>query len=409
MSDAIYVTGLGVVAGPSVGVARFTRQLLDGETAVRTDAEPAAGDVPPPACRAPLPALMLDERLARWGAASGPATRCTLAAAAEAWGQAGSPVDRGRTGIVIAGSNLDPAEIIEQQARAAAGGNVRPSHAARHLDSFYAGLIGEALSISGEGYSVGGASASGGVALALARRAIRSGDVDSVLVVAPPTMLSAVELAAFEAIGALRRGSTGVYQPFERGGTGFCYGQAAAAMVIARGDGVAKGTALARLDGAAMVLDPTRSTDPTLDGELKAMRAALAQAGRAIADIDLVSAHATGTAAGDRVEAEAIAQLCGEREASPTVVATKALTGHCLHGAGLIEAIACVLQIRHGFVHANPFLTDPIDPRLRYAPRTAARRPVRTALSNSFGFGGINTAQLFSALEEAGDDKPLVG
>ena len=129
-------------------------------------------------------------------------------------------------------------------------------------------------------------------------------------------------------------------------------------------------------------------------GARMAMEQALAQAVLPGSAVDHVNAHGTGTPANDVVEAGAIAAVLGE---SVPVVSTKGYTGHTLGAAGATEAVLAALSILHGFVPAS-LGADPLDPKVTLAiPRVAQARPVRTVMSNSFGFGGSNVCLLLGA------------
>jgi malonyl-ACP decarboxylase len=150
--------------------------------------------------------------------------------------------------------------------------------------------------------------------------------------------------------------------------------------------------ALAGLAGGAVVLDGNHLADPSVDGEARAMSGALARAGVGAADIGWVSAHGTGSPLGDRTEADALRKVFGAGDESPWINATKTLSGHCLSAAGVVEAVAAVLQLRAGFVHPDPGLTEPVDAGLRFVRDEPRRASGGFVLSNGFGFGGINTA-----------------
>lgn len=403
MTVEVAVTGMGFVGPTGIGACAFEQAMLAGVTGVK----PRDGDEAGLRLWAPLPDIPLPEavrktagdstlagRLLEWIGRASPAVQATALAAAEARLQAGSRAAPCRTGLIVAGSNLDNREAMTQHERRLAGRPVRPSHAAQYLDSYCVGLLGALFDIRAEGYTAGGASASGGVAIALARRALLSGDLDAVLVVGPPTMLSAVEVEAMASIGALRRHGDPPYQPFQAPGSGFVYGQGAAALMLEAADGDDDRRILAWMPAASLHLGGGRSTNPDFGGEVAAMRRALHQAGLEPRQVMVVNAHATGTPAGDAAEAEAIMTVFGKDR--PSVTATKAFTGHCLCSAGLVEAVACVLQIRGGFIHPNPFLTAPVDPRLSFSATVADRIGVTSVMSNSFGFGGIGTSQIFT-------------
>jgi malonyl-ACP decarboxylase len=413
----VAITGLGAVTALGIGVNAFDSALRAGRSGIRSGDSRAA----PAPVWAPLPGPDILSAVARFGLReatvkqvrraghqSPPGLQCALVAAAEAFQQAGlDRRDEPALGLVVAGSNLTNQDVVEAHSRQLAGKQVRPRYAAQFLDSDHVGTISEALSLVGEGYTVGGASASGGVAIALGRRAILCGDMSAVLVVGPPTMLSAVELSALGAVGALFGGEmpdepSCSCRPFDQKAAGFVYGQGAAAIVLERYDVSAeqRRRTLAVLRGASMGLDGNRATDPSVEGEKSAMREALAQAGMNPGDVDFVSTHGTSSALGDRIEAKAIREVFGAG-GRPWLNATKALTGHCLSAAAIIEAVAVVLQLRGGYLHPNPTLRNPIDPSLALVGASARECAARVALSNSFGFGGINSSQVIS-LPEAG-------
>ena len=129
------------------------------------------------------------------------------------------------------------------------------------------------------------------------------------------------------------------------------------------------------------------------------MLEALRQSGFDREQVDFVSAHGTSSALGDRVEAAALRELFGSVRDRPWVNATKALTGHCVSAAGLIAAVAVVLQLAGAYVHGNPHLERPVDRTLAWVGPTWRAQSSRVALTNSFGFGGINSSQVFSAFE----------
>lgn len=326
-----------------------------------------------------------------------PGMRSALLAALEAWDMSSCLVDKNAVGLIVSGSNLNNQDVVEAYQRLILGRQVRPSYASQFLDSDYVGMISEALDIGGEGYCVGAASASGGAAIAMARRALLSGDLSAVVVVGAPTLLSSVEVSALRSVGALNIGNgegsdIQPYQPFDQTASGFVYGQGAAALILEPLNDMKR--SLAVLRASAMALDANHSTNPSVSGEVTVMKKALKQAGLEKEEIDLVNSHGTGSVLGDKVEAEALYSLFAKN--SPWVNATKALSGHCLSSAGIVEAVAAVLQLRGGYLHANPALNNPVQGGIRWVGPERVEKDIRHILSNSFGFGGINTAQVFS-------------
>lgn len=244
--------------------------------------------------------------------------------------------------------------------------------------------------------TVGAASASGLAAVVAAVDMLAAGRAPACLVVGLPVDFGRAEWAGLDLIGGLaddrRIGDGPASRPFDAAASGFVPGEAAAALLLERTGSSAR---LGRIAAAELVLDGTHLPSPSLEGEIRVMRRALAAAGMVPSDVDLVSAHATSTPLGDRVEADAIATVFAE---APDVVvnAAKGLLGHAVNTAGLIETVVTLIQMRDGFIHPNVGLSDPVRP-LPYAGPKAVRRPVRRAMKTAFGFGGFNAALILEA------------
>ena len=273
---------------------------------------------------------------------------------------------------------------------------VRPSYAFQFWNIDVQGLISQVLCVHEESVQVAAASASGNQGLITGARLVAAGAVDVCLVVAAVQDLGPVELMGFANLGALADPADDPAEsgsrPFDVGHRGFVYGQGAAALVVetvehAERRGVAP---LAFFLGGAGVLDGNRLTDPSLAGEVRAMTTALRRAGVAAEDVDLVNAHATGMPLGDATEAQAIGTVFGGAK-GPWVNNTKALLGHTLGAASALEAVACILQLRSGYVHSARNLIRPIAP-LRFGAQAEVSAHLRIACNNAFGFGGIDTA-----------------
>jgi len=141
-----------------------------------------------------------------------------------------------------------------------------------------------------------------------------------------------------------------------------------------------------------MYLDGTPLPMPSAAGEAAAMERALGQAGGNPSDVDLINAHGTASKAGDVAELEAIAAVFGDHAAALQVQGTKGLLGHALWAAGALEAIAVLVQLRDDFVHPNLNLSDPLRDDVGFVGGTSETPGPQVVLSNSFGFGGINTS-----------------
>jgi malonyl-ACP decarboxylase len=409
MFSDVVVTGIGVLT--SIGASRnaFADALRSGACGIAFEPSDGLG-------LAARTRVNFEERLAalcvsqathsralKAGRRAPPSIQLSILSALEAWVHAFGPDADGSAqpaNIIVAGNNIAPGYQHRMYAKSAPHPELIPASYALHfLDTDHVGTLSEVLQTSAEGFTVGGASASGNVAILQAWRQIRHGISSRCLVVGGMTDLSAVELQSFRNAGAL--GGTRyadepllACRPFDTDREGFIYGQGSACLVLESADSAkARGAEiLGRIAGAACCLDANRLSNPSVEGEARAMRIALEQAGMPSESVDYVNAHATSSMAGDEAETKALKQFFGARIGEVIVNATKGLTGHCLHAAGVIEAAATLLQMNRGFIHPNRNLNRPIDPCCRFAGPLAQDGEISVALSNSFGFGGINTS-----------------
>jgi 3-oxoacyl-[acyl-carrier-protein] synthase II len=157
----------------------------------------------------------------------------------------------------------------------------------------------------------------------------------------------------------------------------------------------------AELTGYGATADAYHITTPSEGGEgaVRAMHLALSRAGLQPSDIGYINAHATSTPHGDRSESQAIEAVFGAH--APPVSSTKSMTGHLIGASGAVEAIVCIKTILEGCLPPTINLDTP-DPdcRLDYVPNVARKAKIDAALSNSFGFGGHNTAVILSRFVE---------
>jgi malonyl-ACP decarboxylase len=265
------------------------------------------------------------------------------------------------------------------------------------LDTDHVGVLSHILGVMGEGFTVGGASASGNVGIIAGGRLVSCGAADVCVVVGALQRPSAMERQALVNVGALNSGGAGA--PFDRSAAGFVPGEGTACVVLESAPSArARGARpRAELRGYAQRLDGNSLADPAEEGELATMRAAIDSARLAAADIDYVNAHGTGSPLGDATEASALRELFGTGAGTPWINATKGLTGHCLSAAGVLEAVATIVQLERGFVHPNFALRDRVDRGLRFVGERAQPARIRHALSNGFGFGGFNSAIVLAA------------
>jgi 3-oxoacyl-[acyl-carrier-protein] synthase II len=188
-------------------------------------------------------------------------------------------------------------------------------------------------------------------------------------------------------------------RPYDRDRDGFVMGEAAGVIVLEELEhALARGAKIyCEIAGGGASADAYHITAPHPDGlgARNVMIAALTDAGLNPEDIDYINTHGTSTPLGDGAEVKAISLVFGEQAYKLNISSTKSMTGHCLGAAGVIEAIACIMSVVTGVIPPtiNHFTDDPeLDPKLNFTFNKAQERPVRAALSNTFGFGGHNAA-----------------
>lgn len=410
-SACLVVSGIGVVSAIGQGQAAFTAALLDGRhrfgemqrpgrqrpdkhDAIRANAKP--GDL---FIGAELDAIVLPDTivssLLRTASLSG---KAALAALDEAWRDARlADVDPVRIGLVIGGSNFQQRELaLIHDAYRSRVSFVRPSYALSFMDSDVCGLCTEAFGIRGFACTVGGASASGQVAVLEAIEAVRGGRVDVCIAIGALMDLSYWECQAFRSLGAMgtdrHAGQPGrACRPFDSERDGFIFGEACGALVIEGAHGrLREGVSpYGRLAGWAIGTDGSRQPSPSLAGEISAILGALDRAGLRPAQIDYVNPHGSGSMLGDVTELQALRE-CGLDGAC--LNATKSITGHGLSAAGALELIAVLVQMRAGRLHPTRNLDQPIDTGFDWVRESARPHVIGHALNLSMGFGGLNTA-----------------
>jgi 3-oxoacyl-(acyl-carrier-protein) synthase len=182
-------------------------------------------------------------------------------------------------------------------------------------------------------------------------------------------------------------------RPWDLRREGFVPGEGAGAVILETLAGARARSApiYAELLGGAVTCDATRTPKPSVEGQVRVMRGGLQDAGIAPERVDYINAHATSTVLGDQVETEAIKIVFGDHAYRIPINATKSMVGHCLTASSMVEFVTTVLQMQSGFVHPTINLDEPgpgLD--LDFVPHEARPARIEVALSNSFGFGGLN-------------------
>jgi malonyl-ACP decarboxylase len=321
-----------------------------------------------------------------------------LLAVKEAWEEARlAETEPARVGIIVAGCNVQQRALLRAQSLVAANPQfTRPRYALMFMDSDVCGVCSAHFGIGGLSHSVGASSASGQVAVFLAEQAIASGQVDSCVVVGALCDLSYFELHAMKTLGAMgtdrfMNEPTEAYRPFDQDRDGFIFGENCGAIVVERLIEChrKKTVPYAYIRGSGSAFASRRGPEPSFEGEVAAIGAALDKAHWQGSDIDYVNPHGSGSIVGDDVECKAIA-ASGMGEAF--INATKSIVGHGLSAAAIIEIIATALQMDSALLHPCRNLHKPIAPHLRWVLDRPESRSINRAMSISLGFGGISTA-----------------
>ncbi|MBP7063342.1 beta-ketoacyl-ACP synthase II [Ferrovibrio sp.] len=416
----VVVTGLGLVTPLGQGVGANWRRLLQGLSGIRrisrfrTDdlAARIAGQVPdrsidPEAGFDPDSAAPAKDRRKMDSF-----IHYALAAANEALAQAGwQPGDeraRERAGCIVAtGIGGFPAIAEATRTLDAAGPRkLSPFVIPSFLGNLAAGQISIRWGLEGPLGCPVTACAAGAQAIGDAARAIQRGEVDVMLAGGAEACIERVSLAGFGAARALSTAHNDAPElasrPFDAARDGFVMGEGAGILVLEAEDHArARGAdILARFSGYGTSADAHHITAPPEDGRgaILAMRKALAEAKLSPDAIGYINAHSTSTPVGDAAEIAAVRGVFGNGIAQLAMSSTKSAIGHLLGAAGAVEAIYTILALRDQV--APPTLNlEQVDPACAgpdLVPLVAQARHFGHAMSNAFGFGGVNAALIFS-------------
>lgn len=257
-----------------------------------------------------------------------------------------------------------------------------PSAAASQVSIF--------LGITGPVFTVASACSSAAHAVSQAVMLIRSGVVDVAVAGGTDAPFTYGMMKPWE---ALRVVSSDTCRPFCKDRNGMILGEGAGAVVLESLEHAQKRGAdiYAELAGCGMSADAGHITDPSAAGAAKAIKAALTDASMNCDDVDYVNAHGTGTKVNDVMETQALHQVFGAHAAQLMVSSTKSMHGHPLGAAGALELVATVLAIKNGIVPPTANFTEAGEGcDLDYVPNQAREKKIKTAISNSFAFGGLN-------------------
>jgi 3-oxoacyl-[acyl-carrier-protein] synthase-1 len=296
-----------------------------------------------------------------------------------------------RVALILGTSTSSVGETERAYRELGADGRFAPSQRARHVHETHAlgAFVQQALGLEGPCLTIATACSSSAKVFASAQRLIRAGVVDAAIVGGADTLCGSV-VYGFNALELVSREPC---RPFDAARSGLSLGEAAGFALL---ENIQVDKSAPRLVGYGESADAHHMSAPHPQGlgAERAMREALARAGVAAGEVDYINLHGTASRQNDAVEAMLVARLF-----PPTVHAssTKGWTGHTLGAAGIVEAAVALLAIERGFAPGtlNARNLDPAcGPQIRV---DNARRDVRLALSNSFGFGGNNCCLAFAA------------
>jgi 3-oxoacyl-[acyl-carrier-protein] synthase II len=399
----VVVTGLGVAAPNGVGVDLFWRNMLAGKSGVGPVTVCDPGDAAVRiAAQVPDfdPREYMDAKEAR---RISRASQLAVAAARMAVADAQLDINdanRDRIGAMIAdgsSSAIDTEQAVETIVTRGSA-KVNPFYITLSLPNMPSCQVSIQLGLTGYNTTIATACAASTQSIGEAVNVLLRGDADVILAGGSEAPIARLGLASYAAARALsmrndepQRAS----RPFDVNRDGFVLGEGAGVLVLERLSHAKRRGAriVAEVIGYGSTSDAYHVTSPHPEGRgaVRAMQIALKNAQLLPEQVDHINAHATSTHVGDIVETAAIKQVFGAHAYNIPITASKSMIGHLTAAAGAVEAVATVLTLRDQIIHPTINLEQP-DPLcdLDYVPNVARPAKIDVALSNSFGFGGIN-------------------
>jgi 3-oxoacyl-[acyl-carrier-protein] synthase II len=412
MANRVFVTGLGVVSPLGLDADTTWNSIVAGKSGVDT-----ITSFDPEGFKTTIAAEVKDfeptdfvdrkqaRRIDRF-------VQLALAAAIQAHDDGGVAISNGnaeRVGVMIASGIGGIITISEQLNVLNEKGpkRVNPFFIPMMLPDMASGQVSMHLGAKGPSVATVSACASGADSIGAAFNALQGDQVDMILAGGSEAAVCPIGIAGFNACHALSTRNDdpqGASRPFDLDRDGFVSGEGAAVLVLETMESMETRGAepIAELVGYGASADAHHVTQPAPEGEggARAMRRALDVAGLKPDEIDYVNAHGTSTQLNDKYETMAMRAVFGEDAYRIPISSTKSMTGHLLGASGALEAAFCVQAISEGIVPPTINLqnADP-DCDLDYTPNTAKNRDIKTAISNSFGFGGHNSSLVFQAVD----------
>jgi len=322
-------------------------------------------------------------------------TQFTLMAAREAITQSGLTfVDdlAARAGVVLgtAGGGVNTWDENYRAVYEAGKNRVHPFVVPKLMNNAAASHVSMQFNLKGPSFTVATACASSNHAMGQAFYFVRSGMSPVMVTGGSESMLCFGGVKAWE---GLRVMSKDACRPFSLGRNGMVQGEGAGIFVFeeyeharARGAEI-----LAEVIGFSMTSDASDIVMPSKQGAARAIAGAMSDARLAPGDVGYINAHGTGTAANDKTECAAVADVFGAHADRLMISSTKSMHGHLIGGTGAVELLACIMAVRDGVIAPTIGYQEP-DPEcaLDVVPNVAREADVDVALSNAFAFGGLN-------------------
>lgn len=322
-------------------------------------------------------------------------TQFTLVAARQAIGQSGLNFD-GRLGNeagVVLGTAGGGVNTWDENYRAVyedGKNRVHPFVVPKLMNNAAASHVSMEFNLRGPSFTVATACASSNHAMGQAFHMIRSGMTRAMVTGGSESMLCFGGIKAWE---GLRVMSKEACRPFSLTRNGMVQGEGAAVFVFEEYEHARKRKAeiLAEVVGFAMTSDAADIVMPSRQGAARAIAGALKDARLNVSDVGYINAHGTGTAANDKTECAAVADVFGPQADHVMMSSTKAMHGHLIGGTGAVELLACIMALRDGIIAPTIGYEEP-DPEcaLDVVPNVAREAKVDAAISNAFAFGGLN-------------------
>jgi 3-oxoacyl-[acyl-carrier-protein] synthase II len=407
----VVVTGLGAVTPLATGVEESWQKLCRGQSGVAriTKFDPSGFNVQIAAELKDFhPEDFLDRKKIR---RTDPFIQYALVAARMAIDDASLTIDGSnadRVGVVL-GSCAGGMNFYEKNLfalRDEGPEKVSPFFIPGFIANMSAGEISMAFGARGPSKCVVTACATGNNCIGDALRLIQYDEADAMIAGGSDAYVLPIAIAGFDKMRALSRRNSEpekASRPFDKDRDGFVIGEGAGVVILEEMESaIRRGAKIyAELIGYGSNIDSFHITEPDWENQARCIKLALDDAGISPGDVDYINAHGTSTTINDLSETKAIKAALREHAKEVPVSSNKSMIGHLLGAAGAVEAIFTVLTIRDGIIPPTINYQTP-DPEcdLDYVPNVARKAEVSVALSNSFGFGGVNAALVFKKFKE---------